>query len=308
MVAREYTCALDPFAQIPWIARLYVQCFQVEGGGVGTRPCPAEVLMTKNAISETPPLLAGKKGLVVGVANDRSIAWGVARRAAAAGAELAFSYQGEALLKRVKPLAASVGSNILVPMDVTDDEQVHHTFENVRKKLGKLDFLVHSVAYARREDLSGRTVDTSHEGFLEAMEISVYSFLDLAREAEALMEDGGSILTMTYYGAVKAVPNYNVMGIAKAALEASVRYVAVDLGPKNIRVNAISAGPIKTLAASGISGLRSKLAELGERSPLRRTVDTDDVGSAGLYLLSDLSKGVTGEIHYVDAGFNITAM
>lgn len=264
--------------------------------------------MTNKAVSETPPLLAGKKGLVVGVANDRSIAWGVARRAAAAGAELAFSYQGEALLKRVEPLAASVGSKVLVPMDVTDDDQVHQTFENVKKELGKLDFLVHSVAYAKREDLSGRTVDTSHEGFLTAMEISVYSFLDLAREAEALMVDGGSILTMTYYGAVKVVPNYNVMGIAKAALEASVRYVAVDLGPKNIRVNAISAGPIKTLAASGISGLRSKLAELGERSPLRRTVDTDDVGSAGLYLLSDLSKGVTGEIHYVDAGFNITAM
>jgi enoyl-[acyl-carrier protein] reductase I len=266
--------------------------------------------MTKNAVSEmtTPPLLAGKKGLIVGVANDRSIAWGVARRAAVAGAELAFSYQGDALLRRVQPLAESVGSKVLVPMDVTDDDQVHHTFENVGKQLGKLDFLVHSVAYADREDLKGRTIDTSHKGFLTAMEISVYSFLELAREAEPLMEDGGSILTMTYFGAVKAVPNYNVMGIAKAALEASVRYVAADLGEKNIRVNAISAGPIKTLAASGISGMRSKLSQLGERSPLRRTVDIDDVGGAALYLLSDLSNGVTGEIHYVDAGLNIIAM
>ncbi len=265
--------------------------------------------MTKKAEPEieTPPLLVGKKGLIVGCANDRSIAWGVARRAAAAGAELAFSYQGDVLLKRVQPLAESVGSKLLVPMDVTDDDQVHQTFERVRKELGKLDFLVHSVAYADRDDLKGRTIDTSHKGFLTAMEISVYSFLELAREAEALMEDGGSILTMTYYGAVKAVPNYNVMGIAKAALEASVRYVAVDLGAKNIRVNAISAGPIKTLAASGIPGLRAKLALVAERSPLGRTVDIDDVGAAALYLLSDLSKGVTGEIHYVDAGLNITA-
>jgi enoyl-[acyl-carrier protein] reductase I len=256
---------------------------------------------------ETPPLLAGKKGLIVGVANERSIAWGVARRAAAAGAQLAFTYQGDALLKRVGPLAESVQSELLLPMDVTDSDQVEEAFENVANQFGSLDFLVHSVAFADREDLKGRTVDTSRAGFLTAMEISVYSFIELARRAEVLM-DGGSILTMTYYGAVKAVPNYNVMGIAKAALEASVRYVAVDLGEKNVRVNAISAGPIKTLAASGVAGLRSKLALLGERSPLRRTVDIDDVGSAGLYLLSDLSKGVTGEVHYVDAGFNITAM
>ncbi len=265
--------------------------------------------MTKTAESEieTPPLLAGKKGLIVGVANDRSIAWGVARRAAAAGAELAFSYQGDVLLKRVQPLAESVGSKLLVPMDVTDHEQVHRTFESVGKEFGKLDFLVHSVAYADRDDLKGRTIDTSHRGFLKAMEISVYSFLELAREAEALMDGGGSILTLTYYGAVKAVPNYNVMGIAKAALEASVRYVASDVGDKNIRVNAISAGPIKTLAASGISGFRAKLAIAVERAPLGRAIDIDDVGAAALYLLSDLSKGVTGEIHYVDAGLNVTA-
>jgi len=266
--------------------------------------------MTKKSASEfeNAPLLAGKKGLIVGVANDRSIAWGIARRAWAAGAELGFSYQGDALYKRVKPLAASVGSKMLVPMDVTDDDQVHATFENVRAEFGRLDFLVHSIAFADRNDLRGRTVDTSHQGFMTAMEISVYSFIELAREAEALMDDGGSILTMSYYGAEKVVPNYNIMGVAKAALEASVRYVAADLGEKNIRVNAISAGPIKTLAASGVSGLRSKLPELSERTLLRRPIDIDDVGGAGVYLLSDLAKGVTGEIHYVDAGFNVTAM
>ncbi len=253
------------------------------------------------------PLLAGKRGLVVGVANERSIAWGVARRAAAAGAELAFTYQGDALLKRVGPLAESVGSKVLLPMDVTDADQVDEAFQRVARELGGLDFLVHSVAFADREDLKGRTVDTSLDGFLKAMQISVYSFIELSRKAEALM-DGGSIVTMTYYGAVKAVPNYNVMGIAKAALEAAVRYVALDLGESGIRVNAVSAGPIKTLAASGVSGLRSMLTSIGERAPMRRTVDIDDVGSASLYLLSDLSKGVTGEIHYVDAGFNVTAM
>lgn len=266
--------------------------------------------MTEEPIpqDDTPPLLAGKKGLVVGVANDRSIAWGVARRAAAAGAELGFTYQGDALLKRVEPLAQSIGSSLLVPMDVTDGGQVEAAFEQVAAELGRLDFLVHSIAFADRDDLKGRTIDTSRAGFLKAMEISVYSFIELARRAEPLMSEGGSIVTMTYYGAVKAVPNYNVMGIAKAALEASVRYLAGDLGEKQIRVNAISAGPIKTLAASGVSGLRTMLSALGERSPLRRTVDTDDVGCAALYLLSSLSKGVTGEVHYVDAGFNTTAM
>jgi enoyl-[acyl-carrier protein] reductase I len=263
---------------------------------------------SETSASDTPPILTGKKGLIVGVANERSIAWGLARRCAAAGAELAFTYQGEALFDRVQPLAESVGGRVLVPMDVTDDAQVHTVFEEIAEKFGRLDFLVHSIAYADREDLKGRTIDTSRKGFLKAMEISVYSFIELAREAEPLMKEGGSIVTMTYYGAVKAVPNYNVMGIAKAALESSVRYLAGDLGEKQIRVNAISAGPIKTLAASGVSGLRTMLAELGERSPLRRTVDIDDVGAAGLYLVSSLSKGVTGEVHYVDAGFNITAM
>jgi enoyl-[acyl-carrier protein] reductase I len=260
----------------------------------------------------TPPegegLLRGKKGLIVGVANERSIAWGIARRAASAGAELAFTYQGEALERRVRPLAQSVSAPLIVPLDVTNAEQLSHAFREVERVFAGLDFLVHSIAFAEREDLAGRTIDTSREGFLKAMEISVYSFLELARRAEPLMRSGGSILTLTYYGSVKAVPNYNVMGIAKAALDASVRYLALDLGAKNIRVNAISAGPIKTLAAAGVSGLRSMLADAAERAPLKRNVDTDDVGAAGLYLLSGLSKGVTGEIHYVDAGFNITAM
>lgn len=206
------------------------------------------------------------------------------------------------------PLAAEAGSDLVVPMDATDDAQVDAAFAAVAGRFGKLDFLVHSIAYAERQDLSGRTIDTSRAGFLKALEISAFSLLSLARRAEPLMTDGGSIVTLTYYGSAKAVPNYNVMGIAKAALEAAVRYLAVDLGPKGIRVNALSAGPIKTLAASGVSGLRDMLADAAERAPLKRNVDIDDVGAAGLYLLSPLSKGVTGEVHYVDAGFSITAM
>jgi enoyl-[acyl-carrier protein] reductase I len=260
------------------------------------------------APAEGAGLLAGRKGLIVGVANERSIAWGIARRARMAGAELAFTYQGDALLKRVTPLAAEVGSDVVVPMDVGDDAQMDLAFEEVARRLGRLDFLVHSVAFAEREDLVGRTVDTSRTGFLKALEISAYSLLALSRRAEPLMTNGGSIVALTYYGAVRVIPNYNVMGIAKAALESAVRYLAVDLGPKGIRVNAISAGPIKTLAASAISGIRDMLADAAERAPLKRNIDTDDVGAAGLYLLSPLSKGVTGEIHYVDAGFNITAL
>ena len=256
----------------------------------------------------SPGLLAGRRGLVIGVANERSIAWGIARRARAAGAELAFTYQGEVLRKRVTPLAAEAGSDVVVPMDVTDDDQMDSAFRSVEEKLGRLDFLVHSVAYADRADLSGRTVDTSRSGFLKAMEISAYSLLAVARRAEPLMTDGGSILTLSYYGAVRIVPNYNVMGIAKAALESAVRYLAADLGANGIRVNAISAGAIKTLASSGISGLRDMLGAAAERAPLRRNVDIDDVGAAALYLLSPLSRGVTGEIHYVDAGFNATAL
>jgi enoyl-[acyl-carrier protein] reductase I len=253
------------------------------------------------------PLLAGRRGLVVGVANERSIAWGIARNARAAGAELAFTFQGEALERRVRPLAAEAGSSIVEPLDVTQPAEVDAVFARLREEWGRLDFLVHSVAYAERADLQGRTVDTSREGFLKALEISAYSLIALSRAAEPLLTSGGSILTLTYYGAVKAVPNYNVMGIAKAALEASVRYLALDLGPAGIRVNGISAGPIKTLAAAGVSGLRSMLGEAAERAALRRNVSIDDVGKAATYLLSDLSAGVTGEIHYVDAGLSIRA-
>jgi enoyl-[acyl-carrier protein] reductase I len=253
-------------------------------------------------------VLAGKRGLIVGVANHRSIAWGIARRAAAEGAQLAFTYQGGALQRRVEPLAAEVGSSVVVPMDVTNEDQVAAAFAATESVFGGLDFLVHAVAWADRDDLEGRTIDTSREGFLKAMEISAYSLLSLARHAEPLMGAGGSILTLSYLGSVKAVPNYNVMGIAKAALESTVRYLALDMGAGGIRVNAISAGPIKTLAASGVSGLRGMLASAAERAPLRRNVDIDDVGGAGVYLLSDLAAGVTGEVHYVDAGFSTTAM
>ncbi len=262
----------------------------------------------EEAVLQGHGLLTGKKGLIVGVANKRSIAWGIARRAHAEGAQLAFTYQAEPLLRRVRPLAESLDAPLLEPLDVTDDAQIGALFSKVESEWGKLDFLVHSVAFADREDLAGRTVDTSRKGFSMAMEISAYSLIALTRAAEPLMTDGGSVVTMTYLGAVKAVPAYNVMGIAKAALEASVRYLAADLGEKNIRVNGLSAGPIKTLAAAGVAGFRSMLSQAPERAPLRRNVDTDDVGSSAAYLLSDLSAGVTGEIHYVDAGFSITAM
>jgi enoyl-[acyl-carrier protein] reductase I len=253
-------------------------------------------------------LLAGKRGLVVGVANFRSIAWGIARHAYRHGAELAFTYQGEALERRVRPLAASVGSELVLPLDVTRDQEIAAVFEQIGARWGRLDFLVHSIAFAEREDLSGRTLDTSRAGFAKALDISAYSLIALARAAEHLLAPGSSIIAMTYYGATKALPSYNVMGIAKAALEASVRYLARDLGEKGIRINAISAGPIKTLAASGVSGLRGFLEVAGERAPLRRNVTTDDVGKAAVYLMSDLASGVTGEVHFVDAGFSTTAM
>lgn len=253
-------------------------------------------------------LLAGKKGLVVGVANERSIAWGIARRVVAEGAELAFTYQGEALERRVRPLAETVASPLVEPLDVTRPEEIEALFQKVKEQWGRLDFLVHSIAFANREDLQGRTVETSREGFLLAMEISVYSLLALVRHAEPLMAPGSAVITMTYYGSVKVAPNYNVMGIAKAGLEAAVRYLAFDLGEGGIRINGISAGPIKTLAASGVSGLRQKLSYAAERAPLKRNIDTDDVGNAALYLLSDLSRAVTGEIHYVDAGLNLNAI
>ncbi len=253
-------------------------------------------------------LMAGKRGLIMGVANNRSIAWGITRALAGQGAELAFSYQGEALKKRVEPLAAEVGSNFLVECDVTNDAAMDETFRQVKDKWGHLDFLVHAIAFSDKDELDGRYIDTTAANFRQTMDVSVYSFTAIAKRAEPLMRPGAALLTLTYYGAQRYIPNYNVMGVAKAALEASVRYLAVDMGKNGIRVNAISAGAIKTLAASGITGLRDMLHWQESNAALRRNVDIDDVGRAGLYLLSDLASGVTGEIHYVDAGFNVVGM
>ncbi|HVY50328.1 MAG TPA: SDR family oxidoreductase [Devosia sp.] len=253
-------------------------------------------------------LMSGKRGLIMGVANNRSIGWGIARAVAGQGAELAFSYQGEALRKRVEPLAAEAGSDFLVECDVTDDAAMDETFRQINQRWGHLDFLVHAIGFSDKNELDGRYIDTSAHNFAQTMNISVYSFTAVAKRAEPLMGPGGSLLTLTYYGSQRYIPNYNVMGVAKAALEASVRYLAVDLGKGGIRVNAISAGAIKTLAASGISGLRDMLHWQEANAALRRNVDIDDVGRAGLYLLSDLASGVTGEIHYVDAGFNVVGM
>ena len=253
-------------------------------------------------------LMAGKRGLIMGLANNRSIAWGIAKQLHAQGAEMAFSYQGEALKRRVEPLAAEVGSDFLVECDVTNDAAMDETFRQIKDKWGGLDFVVHAIGFSNKDELEGRYLDTSADNFALTMNISVYSFTAVAKRAEALMKPGGALLTLTYYGAVKYVPNYNVMGVAKAALEASVRYLAVDLGKQGIRVNAISAGAIKTLAASGISGLRDMLHWQEANSAMRKNVSIDDVGGAATYLLSDLAGGVTGEIHYVDAGFNVVGM
>jgi enoyl-[acyl-carrier protein] reductase I len=253
-------------------------------------------------------LMAGKRGLIMGLANNRSIAWGIAKQLHAQGAEMAFSYQGEALKRRVEPLAAEVGSDFLVECDVSNEAAMDETFRQIKEKWGKLDFLVHAIGFSNKEELEGRYIETSRDNFALTMDISVYSFTAVAKRAEPLMSEGGSLLTLTYYGAAKYVPNYNVMGVAKAALEASVRYLAVDLGKQGIRVNAISAGAIKTLAASGISGLRDMLHWQEANSALRKNVSIDDVGGAATYLLSDLAGGVTGEIHYVDAGFNVVGM
>lgn len=253
-------------------------------------------------------LMTGKRGLIMGVANNRSIAWGIAKSAAAQGASIAFTYQGEALKKRVEPLAAEVGSDIVLPCDVTDPDSVDSVFSTLRERWGNLDFVVHAIAYSDKTELDGRYVDTSQDNFSKTMLISCYSFTAIAQRAEKLMPNGGSLLTLTYYGAEKVMPHYNVMGIAKSALEASVRYLAADLGKAKIRVNAISAGPIKTLAASGISDFRYILKWNEFNAPLRRTVSIDDVGGAGLYLLSDLSRGVTGEVHHVDAGYHVVGM
>lgn len=253
-------------------------------------------------------LMRGKRGLIMGVANNRSIAWGIAKACHDAGAELAFTYQGDALKKRVMPLANDLGHEIVLPCDVTDDASMDAVFTELEAKWGRLDFLVHAIAYADKDELDGRYVDTTADNFNKSLNISCYSFTALAQRAEKLMTDGGSLLTLTYYGAEKVMPHYNVMGVAKAALEASVRYLAVDLGKNGIRVNAVSAGPIKTLAASGISDFRYILKWNEYNSPLRRTVSIDEVGGAGLYLLSDLSRGVTGEVHHVDSGYHVVGM
>ncbi|HXF53997.1 MAG TPA: enoyl-ACP reductase FabI [Hyphomicrobiaceae bacterium] len=252
--------------------------------------------------------MAGKRGLVMGVANNRSIAWGIARAVAGQGAEVALTYQGDALKKRVVPLAGELGSTLVLPCDVTDAASMDAVFAALAKEWGRLDFLVHAIAFSDKNELDGRYVDTTEKNFTQTMLISCYSLTALAKRAEPLMTSGGSILTLTYYGAEKVLPHYNVMGVAKAALEASVRYLAADLGKRAIRVNAISAGPIKTLAASGIADFRYILKWNEYNSALRRTVDIDEVGSAALYLLSDLSRAVTGEIHHVDAGYHIQGM
>ena len=253
-------------------------------------------------------LMKGKKGLIMGVANDRSIAWGIASAAHAQGAELAFTYQGEALLKRVTPLAEKAGSDIVLECDVTNMDSLDKVFDTLKDRWGELDFVVHAIAYSDKEELKGKYVDTSRDNFSKTMDISCYSFTAVCQRAQPLMKEGGSIITLTYYGAEKVVPHYNVMGVAKAALEASVRYLAEDLGARGIRVNALSAGPMKTLAASGIGDFRYILKWNEYNSPLRRNVTLDDVGGAGLYLLSHLSSGVTGETHHVDCGYNTVGM
>ncbi|ASY44250.1 MAG: enoyl-[acyl-carrier-protein] reductase FabI [Sphingobium sp.] len=253
-------------------------------------------------------LMAGKRGLIMGLANDKSLAWGIAKALHEQGAELAFSYQGDALAKRVRPLAEQVGSDFLIDCDVTDMDKLDAAFAEIETRWGGLDFVVHAIGFSDKNELRGLYVDTSLDNFLLTMNVSAYSFVAVTRRARALMPNGGSILTLSYYGAEKVIPHYNVMGVAKAALETSVKYLAMDLGPENIRVNAISAGPIKTLAASGIGDFRYILKWNELNSPLRRNVTIEDVGGAGLYLLSDLASGVTGEIHHVDAGYNVIGM
>ena len=250
-------------------------------------------------------MMKGKRGLVMGVANDHSIAWGIARILAAHGAEIAFSYQGDAQLRRLKPLAESIGAKLLLPCDVENDNQMDAVFDVLKREWGTMDFVVHAVAFSDRDELKGRYVDTSRENFIHSLTISCYSFTAIARRAKALMPDGGGLLTLTYQGSQRVTPNYNVMGVAKAGLEASVKYLAADLGKENIRVNAISAGPMRTLAGSVIGESRIVFRWNKAQSPLQKTVDLDNVGNAALYLLSDMGAGVTGEIHFVDAGYNI---
>ena len=253
-------------------------------------------------------LMKGKKGLIMGVANNRSIAWNIAAAVSNEGAELAFTYQGDALLKRIKPLAESIGSDFIMPCDVTDSASVEEVFNKIQKEWGTLDFLLHGIAYSNKDELTGKYLDTTADNFNQTMQISCYSFTEICKKAQNLMTNGGSLLTLTYAGSERVMPHYNIMGVAKAALEASVRYLAEDLGSQNIRVNALSAGPMKTLAASGIGDFRYILKWNEVNSPLRRNVTAEDVGGSGMYLLSDLSSGVTGETHHVDCGYNIVGM
>ncbi|HKQ94026.1 MAG TPA: enoyl-ACP reductase FabI [Aestuariivirgaceae bacterium] len=259
-------------------------------------------------MSGTGQVMAGRRGLIMGVANNRSIAWGIAQACARQGAELAFTYQGDALKKRVEPLAAETGSTLVVPCDVTDVQSLDAAFDSIAKSWGKLDFVVHAIAFSDRDQLSGRYVETTEENFTKTLLISCYSFTAVAQRAEKLMTKGGSLLTLTYYGSEKWMPHYNVMGVAKAALEASVRYLAADLGKDGIRVNSISAGPIKTLAASGIGDFRYLLRWTEYNAPLRRNVTTDEVGDSAVFLLSDLGRAVTGENLHVDCGYHVVGM
>ena len=253
-------------------------------------------------------IMKGKKGLIMGVANDRSISWGIAKKIASEGAEIAFTYQVEALKKRVEPLAKSIGSSIVIPCDVTDSLSIENTFEIIKKEWGDIDFLVHGIGFSNKDELRGKYYNTSSENFNQTMHVSCYSFTEACKLAEPIMNEGGSIITLTYFGSEQVMPHYNVMGVAKAALEASVRYLAVDMGEKNIRVNAISAGPIKTLAASGIGDFRFILKWNELNAPLKRNVSQDDVGNSALYLLSDLGSAVTGEIQHVDCGYHTVGM
>ncbi len=257
------------------------------------------------APSKPNALMAGKKGLIMGVANDRSIAWGIADILHRHGAEMAFTYQGETLAKRVRPLAEGIGSTLVLPCDVEDGASMDAVFAAIKADWGRLDFFVHAIAYSDKDQLKGRYLDTTRDNFSRTLDISCYSFTALAQRAAPLMSEGGGLITLTFFGAHRVVPNYNVMGVAKAALEASVKYLAVDLGPKNIRVNAISAGPMRTLAGSAIAGARHIYRWSEDNAPLQRSVQMDDVGGAALYLLSDLANSVTGEIHHVDCGYNI---
>lgn len=256
----------------------------------------------------TAKIMSGRRGLIMGVANDHSIAWGVADALHQAGAELAFTYQSDAIARRVTPLAESVGSNIVLPCDVTDHDSLDGVFGALEKEWGGLDFVLHAIAYSDKDELKGKYVDTSRDNFRTTMDISCYSFTAVAQRAAPLMNEGGGLVTLTYSGSERVMPNYNVMGVAKAALEASVRYLAVDLGGKGVRVNAISAGPMRTLAGSAIASARTVYKWQGEHAPLKRNISLEDVGGAALYLFSDLSNGVTGEIHYVDAGYNVIGM